>query len=100
MLRILFANKNVKAMTMWDFTDGMWLNAPSGVVRRDCSPKPVFEHLKKLVKEEWSTKGTSTTDENGALVIDGFKGEYEIIIDGKAYKFSISDDTKSIDIQL
>ncbi len=100
MLRILFANKNVKAMTMWDFTDGMWLNAPSGVVRRDCSPKPVFEHLKKLVKEEWSTKGTSTTDENGALVIDGFKGEYEIIIDGRAFNFAISDDTKSIDIQL
>ena len=35
MYRILFADPNIKAITGWDFADGAWLNAPSGLVTVD-----------------------------------------------------------------
>ena len=67
----------VTAITNWDFNDGAWLNAPSGLVRRDGSVKPAYYTLQKLIKEKWTTKGTVTTDSNGYAQIIGFKGEYQ-----------------------
>ena len=78
MYRILFAHPLVKAVTGWDFTDGGWLNAPSGLLRRDNSPKPAYDMLKKLIKEEWTTEISAVTDENGRFELYGFKGEYDI----------------------
>ncbi|WP_407399063.1 endo-1,4-beta-xylanase [Treponema sp.] len=66
----------VTAITNWDFNDGAWLNAPSGLIRRNGTVKPAYYTLKKLIKEKWTTKGTVTTDENGYAQISGFKGEY------------------------
>ncbi|MCQ2583894.1 MAG: endo-1,4-beta-xylanase [Treponema sp.] len=87
--RTIFENHPlVKAITGWDFTDGMWLNAPSGILHKDGSEKPAFGMLKHLIKEEWHSQGEITTDANGYAVIEGFKGEYEI---GNG-KFVIADD--------
>ena len=52
--------------------------APSGVLRRDNSPKPAYDMLKKLIKEEWTTEITAATDENGRFELYGFRGDYEI----------------------
>lgn len=67
----------VTAITNWDFNDGAWLNAPSGLIRRDGTVKPSYYTLQKLIKEKWTTKGTAKTDENGYAQVTGFKGEYE-----------------------
>ena len=79
MYRILFAHPLVKAVTGWDFTDGMWLNAPSGVVRRDGSLKPSYELLDHLINHEWHTDETVITDGEGMVTVNGFKGGYELI---------------------
>ena len=79
MYRILFAHPLVKAVTGWDFTDGMWLNAPSGVVRRDGSVKPSYELLDHLINHEWHTDETVITDGEGMVTVQGFKGGYELI---------------------
>lgn len=76
MYRILFAHPQVQAITGWDFTDGAWLGAPSGVLRRDNSVKPVYERLMKLIKDEWWTVCEICTDENGMVQAEGFKGDY------------------------
>ena len=89
--RILFADPNVKAITNWDFADGAWLNAPSGVVRKDNSLKPSYEMLRRLIKEEWTTKETLKTDENGNVKIEGFKGEYVIKYSGREAAFTLND---------
>lgn len=89
--RILFADPNVKAITNWDFADGAWLNAPSGVVRKDNSLKPSYEMLKRLIKEEWTTKETLRTDDNGNVKIEGFKGEYVIKYSGREAAFTLND---------
>lgn len=78
----VFADPAVEAITGWDFADGAWLNAPSGIIRKDNTLKPAYNELKRLVKEEWTSKGTLQTDENGFATLSGFRGEYEISCDG------------------
>lgn len=84
----------VKAITGWDFTDGAWLNAPSGVLRRDNSEKPAYTMLKDLIKKQWHTKETFKTDENGFANISGFKGEYEIRFGEKIAKYKLTETDK------
>ncbi len=76
MYRILFEHPQVQAITGWDFADGAWLGAPSGVVRKDGSEKPAFKRLKELIKGEWWTDCEVVTDENGFVTVEGFKGDY------------------------
>lgn len=85
MYRILFAHPLVEAVTGWDFTDGGWLNAPSGILRRDGSPKPAYDMLSGLIKKEWSTEYSAVTDDNGCFELYGFKGEYDLSVDGREY---------------
>lgn len=78
MYHILFEHPLVEAVTGWDFADGAWLHAPSGLVREDNSKKPAYYELKRLIHEEWTTKETIHTDENGIAVLSGFRGEYSL----------------------
>lgn len=79
MIRILFEEHPlVKAHTSWDFMDGMWLNAPSGVLRRDGSEKPLYHALDNMINKEWHTEETVKTDANGNVTVTGFKGKYII----------------------
>ena len=56
----LFAHPAVQAITWWDFSDlGAWLGAPAGWLRRDMSPKPVYDRLmafdqRRMVDEDRS----------------------------------------------
>jgi hypothetical protein len=88
MYRILFEHTQVKAITGWDFTDGMWLNAPSGVVRRDGTVKPSYELLDHLINHEWHTDETVVTDGEGNVTVTGFKGGYELIPEDPAVALS------------
>lgn len=76
MYRILFEHPYVQAVTGWDFADGMWLNAPSGVITKDNKVKPVYNRLKELFKGEWWTDEEVCTDANGFVQVEGFKGDY------------------------
>ena len=78
MLRILFAHPLVQAVTGWDFADGAWLNAPSGLVRADNSPKPAYRTLQRLIHEEWTSRGVLHTDQNGMAELEGFRGRYSL----------------------
>lgn len=79
MYRILFDDPNVKAITGWDFGDGAWLNAPSGLITKDNRCKPAYERLKSLSKGEWWTKGeVIRTNAEGIVSIKGTKGTYEL----------------------
>ena len=79
MYRIIFADPNVKAITGWDFADGAWLNAPSGLVTTDNRSKPAYDKLLSLVKGEWWTKDeTIHTNSEGIVSVKGTKGAYVI----------------------
>lgn len=89
MFGILFDTPFVKAVTMWDFSDGAWLNAPSGLLRRDASSKPAYDMLKNLIKKEWHTEYDVVTDEYGNAEVYGFKGSYTAEYGGKTGCFAI-----------
>jgi hypothetical protein len=89
MMEILFAHPLVEAVTGWDFADGAWLGAPSGLVRKDGSIKPAYTELKKMIKEDWSTEYTVHTDSEGFAEVTGFKGEYEGTSGSNTQKFTL-----------
>ena len=92
MYRTLFEQHPlVTAITNWDFGDGAWLNAPSGVIRRDNSLKPAYNALHHLIKEEWHTSCESVTDADGYVTVKGFKGSYDVTASGKKGCFRLSD---------
>ncbi len=97
MYSILFAHPLVESITTWNFSDeGAWLGAPAGVVRRDNSPKPAYETLKRLIKDEWSTRGTSVTDDNGTFAFEGFIGDYQMTLNGRSASFTVDKVTDTI----
>lgn len=89
MYRILFEHPLVEAVTGWDFADGMWLNAPSGVIYRNNTPKPVYNRLKELIRGEWWTDTTVCTDENGLVRLEGFLGDYVLEYPGGEMKVTL-----------
>ena len=97
MYTYLFDHPLVEAITGWDFSDGKWLGAPSGVIRKDNSLKPSYEMLKHLIKEEWTTNATLKTDEAGYIEFDGYRGDYAATIDGRDVSFKLSKTGKDIE---
>lgn len=101
MYRNLFENHPlVTAITNWDFGDGAWLNAPSGVIRKDGSLKPSYKALHQLIKEEWHTELDATTDAQGYITVEGFKGKYEASADGKKGTFILGKGAKESVVML
>ncbi|MCS7265755.1 MAG: endo-1,4-beta-xylanase [Armatimonadetes bacterium] len=87
---LLFSHPSVEAITWWDFSDdGAWMGAPAGWLRRDMSPKPVYERMMELIKGEWWTKAKGITDKEGKWQTRAFYGEHELKIrtqDGREVK--------------
>jgi len=98
----LFAHPLVEGITWWDMSDGGWLNAPAGLIRKDGSSKPAYDELLKLVKGEWWIHPTRLiTDENGKIQFNGFLGDYELACNGKRGSFSLSKkDAMEIEVHL
>ena len=78
--RSLAAHPSVEAVTYWGLTDeGMWLGAPGGLVRADGTPKPSYDALRRLVREEWWVAPTTVrTDAEGRLTVRGWAGDYRV----------------------
>lgn len=50
-------------------------------------PKPAFFEIKRLLTEEWRTRGKALTDSDGRVSFRGFAGDYEVTVtlpDGRA----------------
>jgi len=86
----LFAHPLVEAITWWNFHDGLWLNAPSGILDRNSEPKPVYNALHKRIKGDWWTaEHRLVTNDNGEVIVTGIKGDYVAICDGQETAFVI-----------
>lgn len=94
--KLWFAHPNVEQIIYWNVIDGYAHGTTpgdmsagenqyyGGLLRFDMTPKPAYYTLKRLLKEEWHTEETLTTDNSGVVSFRGFYGEYtvEIEIDG------------------
>jgi len=100
--RSLVAHPAVEAITYWGITDAdAWLGAPIGLVRADGRPKPAYDALRRLVKEDWWLSPTSTiTDEHGRVAVSGFSGDYLARVGDAATEFTIDPTTDRIPISI
>ena len=74
-----FSHPAVDAITWWDFSDrNAWLGAKAGLLREDGTPKPVYERLRKLIHETWTTKETLKSNDRGVVEWRGFYGTYTV----------------------
>jgi GH35 family endo-1,4-beta-xylanase len=88
--RTLYGHPSVEAITWWGFPDGGWLNAPTGLVRVDGSPKPAYERLRGLVKGEWWLPATTMrTDDAGRIRLTASLGDYEVTSRGRTAGFAL-----------
>ena len=89
--KTLFAHPLVEGITWWDISDGGWLNAPAGLLRRDGSRKPAYDELLKLIKGEWWIPPTKLmTNDQGEIEFCGYRGDYELSFDGKRTPISLT----------
>jgi len=80
----------VTSITWWSLHDGLWLDAPSGLLDKNSDPKPAYHALHKKIKGEWWTGEQSfAPNANGTIDITGYKGDYVAVCDGKEVLFTI-----------
>lgn len=93
----LFKHPHVEAITTWDFNDGKWLGAPSGLLHKDNSYKPAYSALQEKIKRDWWTNIEVTTDEKGEVCFTGFKGDYKVVSSSAKADFRLdSGDSKIV----
>lgn len=101
MYSILFKHPLVEAITAWNFSDeGAWLGAPAGLVRKDNTPKPAYEVLKKRIKGDWSTHVTARTDDEGTVFFEGFLGDYDLVCGDKTVSFTVDKGTETVQLSV
>lgn len=75
----LFAHPGVQGLTWWDFSDdGAWQGAAAGWIRKDMSPKPVYDRLMSLIKGDWWTKLEGRTNAQGEFSNKAFFGAHRL----------------------
>jgi len=79
--RVCFGHPAVVAITWWDLCDRFsWLPG-GGLLRKDLSPKPAYQRLKRLIHGEWTTRTDGPTDRTGTLRFRGFLGTYRVTVE-------------------
>lgn len=95
--KTLFAHPLVEGITWWDSSDGGWLNAPAGLLRKDGSVKPAYEELTKLIKDEWWMPPTKlNTNEMGQVNLNCFFGEYKLTHGREYSSFLVSKESAPV----
>lgn len=98
--RTLLSHPSVESVTYWGITDrGAWLGAPAGLVRTDGSPKPAYDALRRLVKEEWWVAPTALrTDAEGRVTVRGWAGAYTVSADGVQRPWHLRDGAEEVEV--
>jgi endo-1,4-beta-xylanase len=79
----LFSHPAVAGIVMWGFWDGSHWKNNAPLYRRDWSLKPAGEAFRELLKKQWHTEQTLRTNGQGNVTVQGFLGDYEIVVTAK-----------------
>ncbi len=86
---LTFGYPSIESIHWWGLSDSaIWLRK-GGLLDKEFNPKPVYNSLLKLIKEEWMTKNLKMiSDSNGEISFRGFYGNYEVQIEDESGKIS------------
>ena len=86
--KLWFSSKYCESIVWWNLCDNTAYETEnvyhSGLLRNDCSEKPVYKKLNNLINNEWKTSLDATV--SGQLRFSGFYGEYEIEVEHQGEK--------------
>jgi GH35 family endo-1,4-beta-xylanase len=92
---VCFAHPAMRGITWWDLCDeGSWLQG-GGLLRKDMTPKPVYDALRKLIHEDWHTRVEAKTDAEGRVAFRGFFGRYALSAAGSKTGFHLAKGEKA-----
>lgn len=76
---IFFSKPSIMSLVWWNTFEPSPFVYHGGLIRDDGTPKKSYYALQRLI-EGWTTTGTGTTDNNGAVTFRGFGGDYQVEI--------------------
>ena len=77
--RTAMADPAVRSITWWDLSDRFaHLGAAGGLLRKDLTPKPAYQALARLIRQEWRTDAEGPCDGMGRFRFRGFFGRYRV----------------------
>ncbi len=92
--RMWFSHPAVHAITWWNVPDGAAApgedSVESGLLDRNMNPKPSYNALQKLIRDDWRTRLTADTDAKGQVRFRGFHGGYSARVAGTSATFSLT----------
>ncbi len=84
--RLFFGTPGMEGVTYWNLCDGLaWHDediSRGGLTDEFLRKKPAYLALEKLLKREWRTAFETAADGMGKLAFRGFRGKYEITVEG------------------
>jgi GH35 family endo-1,4-beta-xylanase len=101
--RMAFSMPQVEGIFMWGFWEKRHWRPSAAIYRKDFSERLAAKAYRKLIFNEWWTKGNAKTDKNGEFKFRGFYGDYKIILtlpDGRTVTkvFKLTPEEKQITI--
>ena len=93
MYRLAFGHPAVVSFNIWGLSDrNSWL-PKGGLIDEEYRPKPIYDRLKKLIREEWHTSLSAKSDAAGMVKFRGFYGSYKVTLrtaDGRERQFELN----------
>ncbi|MCQ2055734.1 MAG: endo-1,4-beta-xylanase [Fibrobacter sp.] len=82
-IRTFFSHPAINGIVMWGFWDMRHWIKNGGIIGMDGHEKKAATRIYDLWHKKWTTEATATADESGVAKFRGFKGKYQVTVDGK-----------------
>ena len=105
--RLWFSIPKMRGIIYWNIKEGdAWAkegDCRGCLIDESMGRKKAYDTLERLIKREWNTCITSTTDQDGSLAFSGFYGDYTVTVEAdgqeeKQYDVSFDSDSDTLTV--
>ena len=81
LFRLGFSHRAVQAILLWGFTAKThWMGPDAALMNQDGTLTPAGARISRLLREEWTTRGSAVSRADGRVAFRGFYGTYALDI--------------------